>query len=150
MGWYEILDELDEDGNVAFWKEWVKAEYPAYLGIMNSTEAADMRKFETGATRDSDETKHDPEGFNSPLVELRFCEYMTKHRVQADGGLRASDNWQKGIPRDAYMKSIWRHMLDLWLHHRGYGHKAKEPLEEALCALRFNIDGYLFEILKER
>ena len=109
-----------------------------------------MRTFETGATRDSDETKHDPEGFNHPLVELRFCEYMTKHRVQANGDVRASDNWQKGIPKDVYMKSIWRHILDLWLHHRGYGLKAKEPLEDALCALRFNIDGYLFEVLKGR
>ena len=109
-----------------------------------------MRVFETGATRDSDETKHDPEGFNHPLVELRFCEYMTKHRVQADGGLRDSDNWQKGIPLNAYMKSMWRHMLDVWLHHRGGGYKAKEPLEEALCALRFNIDGYLLEVLKRK
>ena len=107
-----------------------------------------MREFETGATRDNDETKHDPEGFNSPLVELRFCEYMTKHRVQVDGQVRSSDNWQKGIPKDVYMKSITRHFHDLWLHHRGYGHKAKEPLEDALCALRFNIVGYLFEVLK--
>lgn len=107
-----------------------------------------VRTFETGATRDNDDTKHDPEGFNNPLVELRFCEYMTKHRVQPDGNLRASDNWQKGIPLDAYMKSMWRHMLDVWLHHRGLSHKAKEPLEEALCAMRFNIDGYLLEILK--
>ena len=107
-----------------------------------------MREFGTGATRDSDETKHDPEGFNSPLVELRFCEYMTKHRQQADGKLRASDNWQKGIPLDAYMKSMLRHIMDIWLYHRGYGHKAKEPLEEALCALRFNVSGYLFEVLQ--
>ena len=109
-----------------------------------------MRVFETGATLDNDETKHDPEGFNHPLVELCFCEYMTTHRVQADSNIRASDNWQKGIPKDVYMKSIWRHILDLWLHHRGYGHKAKEPLEDALCALRFNIAGYLFEVLKEQ
>jgi|SRR3989304_2499123 len=107
-----------------------------------------MREFTTGATRDNDNAKHDPEGFNSPLVELRFCEYMTKHRKQADGKLRNSDNWQKGIPLDAYMKSMMRHMQDVWLHHRGYSNKAKEPLEEALCALRFNINGYLLEVLK--
>ena len=111
---------------------------------------AEMRKFETGATRDTDENKHDPEGFNNPLVELRFCEYMTKHRVQADGNLRDSDNWQKGIPLTAYMKSMYRHMMDVWLHHRGLGYKSKEPLEEALCALRFNVDGYLLEVLKKQ
>lgn len=109
-----------------------------------------MREFETGATRDNDDTKHDPEGFNSPAVELRFCEYMTKHRKQTDGNLRASDNWQKGIPRDAYIKSMYRHFMDIWLHHRGLSEKAKEPLEEALCALRFNVDGYLLELLKEK
>ena len=109
-----------------------------------------MRQFTTGATRDNDETKHDPEGFNSPLVELRFCEYMTKHRKQADGNLRSSSNWQKGIPLDAYMKSLMRHVQDIWLHHRGYGYKAKEGLEEALCAARFNVNGMLFELLKQQ
>ena len=52
-----------------------------------------MRHFKSGATRDSDETKIDFEGFMSPLVIERFGEYMTKHRIQADGGLRDSDNW---------------------------------------------------------
>ena len=118
--------------------------------LTRETQAGKIRVFETGATRDQDETKHDPEGFNSPLVELRFCEYMSRHRVQPDGATRASDNWMKGIPKDAYMKSIWRHVLDVWLHHRGFGHKATESLEDALCALRFNIDGYLFEILQGR
>ena len=138
--WYEVLDEPDVHGNVAYWHTEVMGHYP--------TRSVIMRQFETGATRDSDEAKHDPEGFNAPLVELRFCEYMTKHRQQADGQLRMSDNWQKGIPLDAYMKSMWRHLLDVWLHHRGYSHLAKEPLEEALCALRFNVNGYLLETLK--
>ena len=80
----------------------------------------------------------------------RFAEFMHANRVQKDGSLRDSDNWQKGIPLDAYMKSMLRHMLDVWLHHRGLGHKAKEPLEEALCALRFNVSGYLFELLKAK
>ncbi len=104
-----------------------------------------MRTFNTGATRDSDETKPDYEGFLSPLVIVRFGVYMNKHRVQADGGLRDSDNWQKGIPTDAYMKSAWRHFLDVWLAHRlGAG----PGLEDALCALLFNVQGYLHELLK--
>ena len=107
-----------------------------------------MRSFESGATRDSDEAKHDLEGFCNPLVWLRYAEYMTKHRQQADGKLRDSDNWQKGIPKTAYMKSLIRHLHDIWLHHRGYGHKAKEPLEEALCGLLFNVQGYLLEVLR--
>lgn len=107
-----------------------------------------MREFTTGATRDNDDTKHDYEGFLSPLVIERFGVYMTKHREQADGQVRASDNWQKGIPKDAYMKSAWRHFLDWWKEHRGIG--SREGLEDALCALFFNVQGYLHEHLKTK
>ena len=110
---------------------------------------AEVRQFETGATRDGDTNKHDPEGFLSPLVIHRFNEYMHVNRYQQDGAVRDSDNWQNGIPLSAYMKSMWRHFLDIWLHHRGYGQKAKEPLEYALCGLLFNVQGYLFEVLKK-
>lgn len=105
-----------------------------------------MRNFETGATRDSDEGKFDYEGFISPLVIQRFGQYMHRHRVQADGNLRASDNWQKGIPLDAYIKSGWRHFMDWWRQHRGY--VGQDELEESLCALMFNVMGYLHETLK--
>ena len=107
-----------------------------------------MREFDTGATRDDDESKLDFEGFLSPLVIERYAEYMHKHRIQADGKLRDSDNWQKGIPLDAYMKSMWRHFFDVWKEHRGY--ESREGREEALCALLFNVQGYLFETLKEK
>ena len=58
-----------------------------------------MRNFDTGATRDVDTNKLDFEGFLSPVVLERYAEYMHKNRVQADGNLRDSDNWQKGIPK---------------------------------------------------
>ena len=106
-----------------------------------------MRKFTTGATRNNDEDKYDYEGFLSPLVLERFGEYMHKHREQEDGSLGDSDNWQKGIPKDAYMKSGFRHFFDWWKEHRGY--KSREGLEDALCGLMFNIQGYLHEHLKE-
>jgi len=106
-----------------------------------------MRKFTTGATRNSDEDKFDYEGFLSPLVLERFAEYMHKHRKQADGELRSSDNWQKGIPKEAYMKSGWRHFFSWWKAHRGL--KTEEDIEESLCALLFNVQGYLHETLRE-
>jgi hypothetical protein len=110
-----------------------------------------MREFETGATRDEAEGKPDYEGFISPLVTKRFGEYMLKHQAQADGKLRASDNWQKGIPRDQYVKSLLRHVQDLLLHHDGFEAEATESsLEDVLCAIRFNVDGYLFEILSQK
>lgn len=107
-----------------------------------------MRTFETGATRDQDANKPDFEGFLSPLVLDRYAEYMHKHRKQVDGTLRDSDNWQKGIPLAAYMKSGWRHFRDWWKEHRGY--RTNEGLEEALCALIFNASGYLHEVLRCR
>jgi len=108
----------------------------------------EMRAFETGATRNSDSGKHDYEGFLSPIVLERYGEYMTKHRVQADGQVRASDNWQKGIPLDAYMKSAFRHFFDWWRQHRGL--KGDDTLEESICAELFNASGYLHEVLKKR
>lgn len=105
-----------------------------------------MREFKTGATRDSEEGKNDYEGFLSPLVIEAYGNYMTKHRKQADSKLRDSDNWQKGIPKDAYIKSAFRHFMDWWKEHRG--HPSREGLVDALCALMFNVMGYLHEVLK--
>lgn len=107
-----------------------------------------VRKFETGATRDLDDNKLDYEGFLSPLVLERYARYMHKNR-QTAAGLRTSDNWQKGIPKDAYMKSGWRHFFDWWKEHRGH-RLSTEYLEEAICGLLFNAMGYLHEILKQR
>lgn len=115
---------------------------------------SNMRTFETGATRNVDENKIDPEGFLSPLVIQAFSDYMNVHRKQADGSIRASDNWQKGIPKDAYMKSMWRHFLDVWSIHRGIARFDETGKEidkvEALCATLFNVQGMLHEELKRR
>jgi len=109
-----------------------------------------MRSFETGATRNTDAGKLDYEGFLSPLVLKRYAEYMNKHRVQADGSLRDSDNWQKGIPRNVYMKSAWRHFFDWWSCHRNLGTGGQVELEESLCALVFNAMGYLHELQSQK
>lgn len=110
----------------------------------------EVRQFDTGATKSSNVGKPDYEGFMSPLVVVRYGEYMIKHQLQPDGKLRDSDNWQKGIPKNDYMKSMYRHFIDLWLHHRGFGQLAVEDQEESLTALYFNVQGYLHEILKEK
>jgi hypothetical protein len=116
-------------------------------------EQPSIRSFDTGATRSADAGRYDPEGFMSPIVIERFCEYMNKHRAQPDGSIRGSDNWQKGIPLAIYMKGMWRHVLHLWTRHRG--HKVMDPLattdmEEDLCAIIFNANGMLFELLKDK
>ena len=105
-----------------------------------------MRYFKSGASKDDDELKYDYEGFLSPLVLERFAEYMTKHRKQVDGKLRDSDNWQKGISKEVYIKSAWRHFLDWWKEHRGFN--SRDGIEEAVCGLLFNVMGYYHEYLK--
>lgn len=114
--------------------------------------APKMREFDTGATRNVDDDKLDFEGCLSPLVLQEFAKYMHKHRRQADGKLRDSDNWQKGIPKTEYAKSAWRHFFDFWMLHRGYQARSENgkpvTMLEALMGLRFNIQGYAHEILK--
>jgi hypothetical protein len=106
------------------------------------------RAFSTGATRDTDEGKLDFEGFLSPLVMERFAQHMHTARKMPDGSMRNSDNWQLGIPLDVYMKSMWRHFFDVWKSHRGIA--TTTDIETELCALRFNVDGMLHEILKAK
>lgn len=107
-----------------------------------------MRRFESGAVRDADDSKFDYEGFLSPLVIERFGQYMHKNRILPDGSRRDSDNWQAGIPKSAYMKSGFRHFFAWWKAHRGY--KTEETIEDSLCALIFNASGYLYELLKDK
>lgn len=125
--------------------------FEANQRIVNELSAKSVRKFETGATRDTDDGKLKYEGFISPLVAKRFSEYMHLHRKQSDGSLRAAGNWKHGMPLDVYADSLIRHVHDFWLHVEGFPSAATEPdIESVLCAIRFNVDGYLFEILKRR
>jgi len=126
-------------GNSRTWKTpltWTESQGPP------------IRTFATGATRDTEDGKPDFEGFLSPLVIEAYGDYMQRHRVQADGNLRDSDNWQLGQPKNVYIKSAWRHLIDLWKEHRG--HASRDGIDEALGGLLFNIMGYWLEYLRER
>jgi len=136
--------ELEENPN-SFCKYVTDAELTEFQKEFLGS-ATKGRYFEGGAYRDTDEGKFDYEGFLSPTVLQAFAAYMHKHRLQSDGVMRASDNWQNGIPLDQYMKSAWRHFMDLWLEHRDY--KSRDGIEEALGALLFNIMGYWHELLE--
>jgi len=115
-----------------------------------SIEAAQKRTFDTGATRDTEHSKLDYEGFLSPLVLMRYAEYLDKHRMMKDGSTRDSDNWQKGIPLNVYIKSLHRHYMDMWLVHRRWTPDNGAFMEDAMCAILFNVMGYLHERLKKK
>lgn len=128
--------------------------FPATPHVSMEAEMADelMQQFETGATRSADGHKNDYEGYLSPIVLEAYGDYMTSHRKQRDGKLRDSDNWQRGMPQEKYLKSLVRHTFDLWKLKRGF--KAVNPdtnepvtIKEACCAIMFNVMGLLFEHL---
>ena len=108
-----------------------------------------IRSFDTGATRDTEEGKLDYEGFFTPRVLEAYARYMNFNRTMRDGSIRASDNWQKGIPSDAYMKSGWRHFMEWWCFHRDYPKGKHQHIVFVLCAILFNVMGYLDNLLKE-
>src|SRR5581483_1210391 len=108
-----------------------------------------IRQFESGADRDLENGKLDFEGCLSPQVLEAFADYMHHKAIRNDGTKRSSDNWMKGIPRDSYMRSMWRHFHDVWMIHRGHGEERPDILE-ALMALLFNVQGMAYEIIKER
>lgn len=107
----------------------------------------EMRTFEGGATRNTDVKKLDFEGFLSPLVIKRYAEYLNKHRVQADGKLRDSDNWQNMFGEEHFgvcIKSAYRHFIEWQLEHRGYS--SQDGIEDAICGVIFNAMAYLYKI----
>lgn len=105
-----------------------------------------IRTFKTGATRNLDEDKFDYAGFLCPMVLERYALYMHGHRKQADGIIRDSDNWKKGITIKSYVSSLWRHFMDVW---KSFTLK-QEINEDAICAAIFNLSGMLHEHLKAK
>ena len=111
--------------------------------------AAAMRTFETGATRDTDEGKPSYVSYLSPLALKSFGEYMLEHELQPNGERREPGNWKRGMPKQAYLESHFRHLIDLWLIHDGYESEARESIIKALNAMLFNTFGYLHTLLEE-
>lgn len=109
---------------------------------------SDIRRYETGATRDSAEGKPSYASYLSPLVVRSYGEYMLQHETQSNGERREPGNWKRGMSKRDYLESLFRHFHDLWLIDEGYGEKARESVEEALNGIIFNASGYLHELLK--
>lgn len=117
----------------------------------------DIRKFESGATRDTETGKLDYEAFMSPLVIQAYARYLHKHRFQSDGNIRDGDNWQKMFGDKHYdvcIKSLFRHFMDAWLIHDGFMPRIEKgevvTIDDALAGIIFNAMAYWFKILKDR
>lgn len=152
QGWFEPCWRPIEGRDPGDEQPEPRFEHDSPAGIQTyppSLTSSPTRIFDTGADRDTEDGKLDYEAFLSPIVLRRYAEYMHAHRTRADGTLRDGDNWQKGIPFDAYMKSGWRHFFDWWAMHRWDPENVEDTefMEEAICALIFNAMGYLHELL---
>lgn len=107
-----------------------------------------MRRFETGANRDQNTNKVDYMGHISPLVTWRYGQYMNECRNLPDGTRRDADNWKRGMPFHVWLESLVRHMEDVKLIADGHYDVATTPdIEKALCAVLFNAQGLLYQIL---
>jgi len=144
---------------------------------MNMKNKPEIRKFESGAVRDTSSSKYDYFGFREPRTEQIFAWYMDKHRKLPDGSMRDANNWWKGWSKDISLQSLVRHVEDLQAIHAGlavievrgvngvrkvYHDLSKgEPyiieedeeatvvsVEDATSAIRFNAMAYLLEHIK--
>ena len=132
-------------------------DYRLQQGALDQAHVAahPMRTFDTGATRDVAEHKHDYRGFFSVEAMRAFGAYMHEHRLQADGSLRDSDNWKKGMPDKECLSSLFRHFMDVY-EMMDSGKETVEDfdgneidLKDALCAMLFNVQILLHQHLKQ-
>jgi hypothetical protein len=160
----DIQNELDEASNYCdvLADEKCTEECPEYDDCFPSEgvdepDDGNMRSFDTGATRDTAEGKLCFDKFLSVDVLFQYAKYMSMNRLQSNGDLRDGDNWQKGIPMDAYMESGMRHLLEWWkIHRRNRPDKEENvmmrpqviEMVSAICGVMFNSMGYLHELLK--
>lgn len=135
-----------------------------------------MRTFTTGASRD---TAHGKAiySYRNPAVEQERAFYMMCHAKLPDGETRPMNNWWKGIPFDQGFESLQRHVTDLEAivggmkvykerhevdgephertHYVRFSKKIprgwKEvDLMEVLCAISFNVDVCILDLVQGR
>jgi len=117
-----------------------------------SAEGVEIRKFDTGATRDTADGKLSYVKALSPIVLQRYVQYLDSHRKQPDGSVRDFDNWKKGIPEEIYLDGLGRHQMAAWLLAQGYpaeDNHGPVNLKDTLCAIIFGASGWLHELLEK-
>ncbi len=97
-----------------------------------------MRKFSSGAVRDTEEGKEDYIETISWRAFKRYAQYMTSKKSRYGSG-----NFKKGIPIESYEKSLVRH-LQKYLANK-YEDGTIEKDEDHLSAIVFNVFGIMHE-----
>lgn len=96
------------------------------------------RTFKTGAIRDTEDEKPDLVETKAFLADWRYAKYMTEKKKKYGSG-----NFKKGIPIEAYERSLMRHIYKYFMNK--YEGASEEPNEDHLAGARFNLDGIMFE-----
>lgn len=97
-----------------------------------------MRKFKSGAVRDSEDGKEDYIETISWTALKRYAQYMTSKKKKYGEG-----NFKKGIDIESYERSLARH-LQKYLVNKYEGGK-EEPEEDHMAAIVFNALGIIHE-----
>lgn len=84
----------------------------------------------------------------SPLSMMAYGEYMLRHSIMKDGTTRSPDNWKKGMDRADYIDSMVGHAIKAWFAQEIPNWEG-DSMKESLCAVMFNAQGRLHELLKE-
>mgnify|MGYP001593292040 CR=1 FL=1 len=112
----------------------------------------EIRKFSSGATRDTVVGKLSyMKALSSEVLEA-YVMYLDKHRKQSDGSMRPFDNWKKGIDKWTYLDSLLRHDKAVWKLMLGYevsDNHGPVSLLDSLMAVIFNASGLVYELLIE-
>jgi hypothetical protein len=97
-----------------------------------------IRKFKSGAIRDNEDQKEDYIETISWSAMKRYAKFMTAMKSKYGEG-----NFKKGIPIDAYERSLLRH-IQKYLENKYEGGQVEKELDH-LSAILFNCFGIIHE-----
>lgn len=103
----------------------------------------EIRKFDSGAVRDSDKNKESYVETISWVAFRRYSQYMTGKKNKYGAG-----NFKKGIPIESYEESLVRHLVK-YLSNK-YENEDLEKNEDHLSAIIFNTFGIMHEEEQKR
>jgi hypothetical protein len=113
------FSKLEENQNIPLF-------YPRQEG--DEVEVEGIRKFDSGAVRDSNEGKSRPD-----LISPYFTDRLG-HRLALGAKKYQERNWEKGIPDAAFLESLERHLVS---------YKMGKQDEDHAAAIAFNIMGII-------
>lgn len=103
----------------------------------------EVRKFASGAIRDSEEGKEDYIETISWTAFRRYAQFMTGKKVRYGSG-----NFKKGIDKNSYERSLVRHLTKYFINKYENGNLEKD--DDHLSAMLFNIFGIIHEEEQEK